>query len=435
MLLPIRSTADPTWMNSLPHGWNTRRLNRSVNLVNERTQGEALPYVGLEHVESWTGRLVNWPGEDQPSGSVSRFVRGDILFGKLRPYLAKVVLATEVGRCSPELLVLRPRVHDSRYLQYQLLSDEFIRRVDATTYGSKMPRANWEDIGTFFIPIPPIQDQRAIADFLDQKTAAIDALIKKKERLIELAEEKRQATITRIVTKGLGPGTRMKDSEVEWLGEVPAHWEVVQTRFVARLESGHTPSRQHPEYWVGEECTIPWFTLADVWQIRGDRQEYLGDTAEKVSPLGLANSSARLLPTETVVLSRTASVGFSGIMSKPMATSQDFVNWVCGPRIRPEYLLFVFRSMRAEFRRLKMGSTHQTIYMPDVRGFRTPLPPIEEQDAILAEVRRETSRFDGLGVKLERQIGRLREYRQALISAAVTGQLDIRARESAELPA
>lgn len=425
----------PTWHERAPANWQIRRLKSAAALVNDRTESTSLPYVGLEQVESWTGRLTGWPSDEEHSGTTSRFKAGDVLFGKLRPYLAKGLYASFSGRCSPELLVLRPRVHESRFLRYFLLSDEFIRGVNATTYGAKMPRANWDTIGNLLTPVPSPAEQEAIADFLDDKTAVIDELIAKKERLIELIEAKRQATITRAVTKGLGPGAPMKDSGVEWLGEVPAHWEVVQTRFVAKLESGHTPSRQHPEYWIPGECTIPWFTLADVWQIRGDRQEYLGDTAEKVSPLGLANSSARLLPAKTVVLSRTASVGFSGIMAKPMATSQDFVNWICGPRIQPEYLLFVFRAMRAEFKRLKMGSTHQTIYMPDVRGFRTPLPPIEEQDAIVAAVRRGTSRFDGLGVKLERQIDRLREYRKTLISAAVTGQVDIRGREFAEVPA
>jgi type I restriction modification DNA specificity protein len=158
-----------------------------------------------------------------------------------------------------------------------------------------------------------------------------------------------------------------KDSGVPWLGEIPAHWEVRKTKFAAALRSGHTPSRQHPEYW--EDCTIPWFGLADVWQIRDGQKEYVTDTAEKISALGLANSSARLLPKGTVILSRTASVGFSAILGVDMATTQDFVNWVCGPTLRPEYLLYVFRSMQPEFRGLTMGSTHQTIYMPDVARF------------------------------------------------------------------
>jgi type I restriction enzyme S subunit len=94
------------------------------------------------------------------------------------------------------------------------------------------------------------------------------------------------------------PYPAYKDSGVEWLGEIPAHWKVTRTKFAAHLRSGHTPSRQHPEYWLN--CTIPWFGLADVWQIRESQVEYVSETAEKISELGLANSAARLLPRGTV---------------------------------------------------------------------------------------------------------------------------------------
>jgi type I restriction enzyme S subunit len=218
------------------------------------------------------------------------------------------------------------------------------------------------------------------------------------------------------------PYSAYKDSGVEWLGEIPAHWEVTRTKFAARLRSGHTPSRQHPEYW--QDCTIPWFGLADVWQIRDGRTEYVAETAEKISKLGLANSAARLLPKGTVILSRTASVGFPAILGVDMATTQDFVNWVCGPALRPEYLLNVFRSMQHEFRRLTMGSTHQTIYMPDAGAFCTPMPPISEQDRIVAFVREHTQRIDALVVKKERLIELLQEQRTALITRAVTKGLD-----------
>lgn len=208
-----------------------------------------------------------------------------------------------------------------------------------------------------------------------------------------------------------------KDSGVEWLGEIPAHWEVKRTKFAARLRSGHTPSRQNPEYWV--DCTIPWFGLADVWQIRDGQVDYVHETAEKISELGLANSAARLLPKGTVMLSRTASVGFAGIMGVDMATTQDFVNWVCGPTIRPEYLLLVFRSMKQEFRRLTMGSTHQTIYMPDVAKFSTPAPRVGEQDQIVAFVRRKTERIDALIAKKVQLATLLHEQRSALVAHLV----------------
>lgn len=360
---------------------------------------------------------------------------GDILMSRAntRELLGSAVL---VRNPPPQLLLcdklyrlkINPAVIHPSFLVWALSSraarDQLER--DATGASSSMQNIAQSVVRELVLPLPPLEEQRTIADYLDEKTAAVDALTARRERHIELLEEKRQTVLVDRVTRGLESAVPMRESGVGWLGAVPAHWKVAPTRFVARLETGHTPSRQHPEYWVSEECTVPWFTLADVWQIRDGRQEYLGDTAEKVSSLGLANSAARLLPAETVVLSRTASVGFSGIMPVPMATSQDFVNWVCGPEIRPLYLLYVFRAMRQEFRRLTMGSTHQTIYMPDVRDFRTPLPPLEEQDTIVAAIQAEMARHDGLVARIRKQIEKLREYRRTLISAAVTGQIPVR---------
>ncbi len=213
-----------------------------------------------------------------------------------------------------------------------------------------------------------------------------------------------------------------KDSGVEWLGEVPEHWVVKPIRLAARLESGHTPSRSHPEYW--EDCTVPWVTLADVWQIRESESKYIYETKEKVSELGLANSSARLLPKNTVILSRTASVGFSAIMGIDMATTQDFANWICGPGLLPEFLLNVFRAMEGEFRRLMMGSTHNTIYMPDIQSFRFAQPPLSDQASIVAFLGQETAKINALVGEQRRLIELLKEKRQAVISHTVTKGLN-----------
>jgi type I restriction enzyme S subunit len=108
-----------------------------------------------------------------------------------------------------------------------------------------------------------------------------------------------------------------------------------------------------------------------------------------------------------------------------MATTQDFANWICGPMVLPEYLLYVFRSMRSEFDRLNMGSTHQTIYMPDINAFRCPLPPVAEQHAIVQDIRTKFSSIDTLIAKAQKAIELQKEHRTALISAAVTGKIDV----------
>jgi type I restriction enzyme S subunit len=280
------------------------------------------------------------------------------------------------------------------------------------------------DIQALRCAIPPLAEQRAIAAFLDRETAKIDALIAEQEKLIELLAEKRQAVISHAVTKGLNPAAPMKPSGIEWLGDVPEHWLVTPIRLVAKLESGHTPSRNHPEYW--QDCTVPWFSLADVWQIREAGRDTIVETNECISELGIANSAARKLPAGTVMLSRTASVGFSAIMGVEMATTQDFANWVCGPKLAPEYLLQVFRAMKPDFARLMMGSTHNTIYMPDIQSMRCAVPPRSEQAEIVNHVRRTTERTDALIESATQAVELLKERRSALISAAVTGQIDVR---------
>lgn len=423
---PAYKPSGVVWLGDVPKHWEVRRLKYTADLINVKVEGAEhdLPYTGLEHIESWTGRRITPQGDCTSDGQANLYRRGDVLFGKLRPYLAKAHAAESDGICTGELLVLRPRAVAQKFLLNYVLNPDFIAVVDSSTYGAKMPRANWDFIGNLPALIPPPDEQRAIAAFLDRETARIDALIEKKRRQIELLQEKRSALISHAFTKGLNPNAPMKDSGAEWLGRVPAHWTVGNIRRFARMKTGHTPSRTNAEYW--QDCTIPWFTLADVWQLRDGRRKYLGETKEKISALGLTNSAAELLPAGTVIFSRTASIGFSGIMPVPMATSQDFWNWICGPSLLPDYLLYLFRSMRQEFEALLMGSTHKTIYQPIAAGITVCVPPVDEQKKIVTYVENETSRIDSLVTKVGESIDKAAEFRTALISAAVTGKIDVR---------
>jgi type I restriction enzyme S subunit len=159
---------------------------------------------------------------------------------------------------------------------------------------------------------------------------------------------------------------------------IPVGWKFVRLTEVARLESGHTPSRKHPEYWTGN---IPWVSLHDSKVL--DRPSIF-QTAQTIGELGLANSSARMLPSGTVVFSRTATVGKVTILGREMATSQDFANYVCGPLIHNRYLLHLLRYLQPEWSRLKAGSTHSTIYMPVFENLQVLLPSVGEQRKIAA---------------------------------------------------
>lgn len=386
-----------------------------------------MPFIALEHLESRSGGLVDGavlPVSHPDSTSMVAFRPGDVLFGKLRPYLAKSWRADREGLCSSELIVMRPKSHtDSRWLGYLVQSDLMIDWSVATSEGVKMPRTRWEELRMLDIPDLTLDSQRELADRLDAETARIDGLLDRYRVLIAKLTERR-SSITTAGVSGLWSAAPRRDARLPWLPTLPTHWNEAKLTLLAKLGTGHTPSREHPEWWV--DCTIPWITTGEVWQIRDDRIEYLVDTRERISDVGLANSAAELHPAGTVVLSRTASAGFSAIMATDMATSQDFVTWTCGPRIRPRFLLLCLRAMRADLLgRLAMGSTHKTIYFPDIQSIRVPVPPLKEQDGIVERVWGQLHRIDAAVEVIERQVELLRERRQALITAAVTGRLRV----------
>ena len=178
------------------------QLRRVVSVGSRKSpfSDDLRPYVGLEHITSWTGEITD-SNDARPESLVAHFEKGDVLFSKLRPYLAKVAAPGFRGVCSTEALVIKPgnRVR-TRFLRYSLSAPDFINRVDAATYGVKMPRANWESIGKEAIWVPDLDTQGRIADFLDRKTATIDELIEKTDASVDLWKEYRAALITAAVT-------------------------------------------------------------------------------------------------------------------------------------------------------------------------------------------------------------------------------------------
>jgi type I restriction enzyme S subunit len=276
---------------------------------------------------------------------------------------------------------------------------------------------------TLPIPIPPIEEQRAIAKYLGREIVAIDTLIEEQRRLIEMLRERRHALCVNAALHGTTYAPKASSS-LPWADELPAHWRIVPLTSVAQLESGHTPSRSRDDWWT--DAYIPWVSLHDVGNMRG--LKILDDTTQHISDAGIANSSARVLPARTVVLSRDATVGRTAIMGVPMATSQHFAAWVCGPLLDPEYLWVLFAdAMQPFFASFQNGSTIRTIGMGDLKAFRIPLPPLDEQRQIVKYLDQKTPKIDALIAESQRFIELVKERRAALITAAVTGQIDLRA--------
>lgn len=197
----------------------------------------------------------------------------------------------------------------------------------------------------------------------------------------------------------------------------PPGWRWTALTDLARLESGHTPSRKHPEYWNGD---IPWITLSDAKAFHGD---VITDTMEHTNELGIAHSSARVLPKNTVCLSRTASVGYVVVMGREMATSQDFVNWVCSNDLDHNFLKYLFLSESGALRRFSSGAIHQTIYFPEVKAFHVCHPPFDEQLRIVEQLdslRAATQRLDALH---QQKLAAIEALKKSLLHQAFTGKL------------
>ncbi|WP_323769345.1 restriction endonuclease subunit S [Antarctobacter sp.] len=416
-----------SWIGDVPVQWTVAPIKSVAKVINgfpfasDKFGPEGgMPLVRIRDLNKSVSD-VNFTGDPI---EVAIITKDDVLIGMDGDFNVGRWLGSLPALLNQRMCCVRGRNEAmTRLIEYCLPTP--LKRINDVTYSTTVKHlAAWQ-VEKTKVPVPDTDEQLlAILSFLDRETAKIDALVEEQRRLIALLKEKRQAVISHAVTKGLDPAAPMKPSGIDWLGDIPAHWEARPIRHLAKLESGHTPSRSRPDWW--ENCYIPWFGLADVWQIRSGDVEYVSETKEQVSNLGLENSSARLLPAGTVILSRTASVGYSAIMAVPMATTQDFANWICGDKVQPEYLLYSLRAMNGEFERLKMGSTHNTIYMPDIAGFKIAVPSKEEQAEIVEHIRNKVGNLFALITEADRAITLLLERRSALISAAVTGKIDVR---------
>lgn len=309
-----------------------------------------------------------------------------------------------------------------KYLKWLFDSAWMRATLEVRTPGITRVGMGLETLRHTRVLLPPPAEAKRIADFLDRETAEIDAFIADQESSSALLQERRSSHLISALAGSIDASEPGAATGLSWLPWVPDHWSVGNIRRFAAMKTGHTPSRSVPEYWTG--ANIPWFTLADVWQLRGGAK-YLGETTHQISGEGLENSAAELLPAGTVVLSRTASVGFSGIMSRPMATSQDYWNWVPGVRLVPEFLWYQLQAMRPVLLGLMQGSTHKTIYQADAAGIRIVVPPVATQRAIVERLDAELRIVDESVADVEESITLARERRAALISAAVTGQLAV----------
>lgn len=234
-----------------------------------------------------------------------------------------------------------------------------------------MPRADMEHLFSWQVKVPSLKEQSRIAARLKTQMVAVGQVRELANDSLKALQPLLDKTITEsfqnIIPLSLG-----RDES-----PAPKGWKWLSLLDLAQLATGHTPSRRCPAYWADGD--IPWMALPD---IRALDCRVATTTGEKTNALGIANSSARVLPPGTVALSRTASVGFVTIFGREMATSQDFVNWVCGRDLHPSFLMWLLRAARTFIKGVSTGAVHQTVYMDVVERFRVCIPDLPEQKRI-----------------------------------------------------
>ena len=399
---PSYKTSGASWLEKLPTHWGTERLKQHVDDVNEQTR-ERLPndvYIALENVEGWTGKVTGAENEVSFDSQVKRFQVGDVLFGKLRPYLAKVNTPNKAGICVGEFLVLR--CHRERlspeFLGLLLRSKQVIDAVDASTFGAKMPRANWDFIGNMLCPVPPLDEQAAIVRYLDDADQRIRAYVSAKERLIALLEEERQAVIHQAVTRGLDPNVNLKPSGVEWLGDVPEHWEVRRLKALCTMKSGDGITTEAIEA-TGK------FPVYGGNGLRGYTTDYTHD------------GSYALIGRQGALCGNVHSV------QGRFWASEHAVVASLHPGNNMKWFVALLEAMNLN--QYSLSAAQPGLAVERVVNLWAPVPPPQEQSRIGQHIGELTVDINDAVNRASRQNELIAEYRTRLIADVVTGKIDV----------
>lgn len=416
------------WIGDVPSDWEIARIKHTSSLRTDRCTDapEGSQYIGLEDVESGTGQYRPTAGSARQNedSTVGVFKSGDVLYGKLRPYLKKAIVSNTNGVCSTEFLVLQPKTVLAPWLHQWLLTTGVTQQIEAGCEGTKMPRADWEHVGSIHVPSPDTSQQAEIFAVLDRETKRIDSLITKKTRFIELLKEKRQALITHAVTKGLDPNVKMRDSGVEWIGEVPHHWTLLRLANVGQLRKAGGGNKQDDAD-SGVACIRygDLYTTYDV-VIRDIKKYISSDSAADYTNIEYGD-----------VLFAASGETFEDIgKSSANLTTQEAR---CGGDVivlrlyetaDPVYVAYAVSSTSAQAQKAQMGKgfTVIHIYGDQLRNLVIAAPYLNEQRKIGQYLEQRTKLFDGLIAKTRHSIDLLKERRSAFITAAVTGQIDLR---------
>lgn len=312
-----------------------------------------------------------------------------------------------------------------RFAHYLFRSASYIDEYTRLAYGIRPNslQVSVEGFGNLLTPLPPLPEQQAIADFLDRKTAQIDTLIEKKQQQIDLLQEQRTALINHAVTKGLNPDVHMKDSGVEWLGEIPSHWDMVRLRHISPTISVGLVIQ--PTQYVDEDGTVPFLYGSNIRE-----NSFLLDDVRKISPESSQKLNTSMLHTGDLV---TVRVGYPGVTAviPPFLEGANCASMMIVRKsdfVLSEFLCYTMNSRvgMLQVGAVQYGAAQKQFNISHAVDFIYPIPPLEEQQIIVDYLEGKSQGIYRLISILQKQIEMLQEYRTALISEAVTGKIDVR---------
>ncbi len=422
------------WLGKVPEHWSVKPL-KAIATHNDDALDENTPpdtdikYVDISSVDGAIGitSKESMAFSAAPSRARRRVRHGDVIVSTVRTYLRAIARIREPEEnliVSTGFAVIRPRnILSPDFLGNFLSASYFVEQVIARSTGVSYPAINASDLVAIPVAVPPHAEQLSIASFLDRETAKIDGLVAEQRRLIELLKEKRQAVISHAVTKGLNPNAPLKPSGIDWLGEVPEHWEVVRLKHIveAPLKYGAIESAEH------DDRTLPRFIRITDINENGDlRDDTFCSLPQEIAEPYLLNEG-------DILLARSgATVGKSFIFSKKWGTA-CFAGYLIRARLNPNICLPQWLSNYCQTKSYwgyiigsQIQATIQNVSAEKYANLYVPLPPRNEQVSIIDTLEKELDKFKTLMNEAQHAIDLLQERRTALISAAVTGQIDVR---------
>lgn len=413
--------SNSTWIGKIPSNWQTMRLRYLVNISTEKGRiSENKHYVGLENIVSRTGEYTQTEinVDELPN---DRFYKGNILFGKLRPYLKKIWQADFDGVASSEFIIFKDSKLVTRYLYWILFSDSFLEDVNSSTYGTKMPRASWEYIKNIIVTVPSKTEQKKISEFLDSETNKLDKIIASAKKSLELLQEIRKSIIFEVVTKGLDNNVEMKDSGVEWIGWIPDSWKISKFKYEVSTPITDGP-HETPELY---EEGIPFASaeavkngIVDLRYIRG----YISEKDHK-------QFSKKIRPqlNDIFIVKSGAGTGRSGIVT----TNEVFDIWSPLALIRTksnnhnQRYFYYFTLSDAYTKQVESGwsyGTQQNIGMNVLENLYVPVPSKDIQNEIVKYLDYKIGKIDTSIRKTQEIIDLTERTKQSLIYEYVTGK-------------